>query len=147
LPIDTNTMTAAYGWYARDRRLQGLVIGTLGAIAMLLAGLGVYGVMALMVNARSREIAIRIALGSSAGAVLRLMLARGVRLASAGVAAGVFLAVALTAFLSSIFLGVRAFDGAVLGTAVASLAAVTMLSSWWPARRAMRVDPMVTLKQ
>ena len=147
LAISANTMTAAYEWYARDRRLQGLVIGTLGAIAMLLAGLGVYGVMSLMVNARSREIAIRMALGSSAAAVLRLVLARGLRLASAGIAVGVLLASALTAFLASVFLGVRAFDGAVLGTAVALLAAVTMLSSWWPARRAMRVDPMVTLKQ
>jgi putative ABC transport system permease protein len=147
LAISTSTMTAAYEWYARDRRLQGLVIGTLGAIAMLLAGLGVYGVMSLMVNARSREIAIRIALGSSAAAVLRLVLARGLRLASAGIAVGVLLASALTAFLASIFLGVRAFDGAVLGTACALLAAVTMLSSWWPARRAMHVDPMVMLKQ
>jgi hypothetical protein len=147
LAISTNTMAAAYEWYARDRRLQGLVIGTLGAIAMLLAGLGVHGVMSLMVHARSREIAIRIALGSSASAVLRLVLARGLTLVSAGVVAGVALASALTAFLSSIFLGVRPFDGAVLGAAVVLLASVTLLSSWWPARQAMHVDPMVTLKQ
>lgn len=145
--ISTNTMQAAYGWYARDRRLQGLVIGTLGTIAMLLAGLGVYGVMSLLVSARSREIAIRMALGSSAGAVVRLVLARGLTLASAGIAAGLLLASALTAFLSSIFLGVRAFDGTVLGAAAVLLGGMTLLSSWWPARRAMRVDPMVTLKQ
>jgi putative ABC transport system permease protein len=147
LAISTNTMRAAYEWYARDRRLQGLVVGTLGAIAMLLAGLGVYGVMSLMVSARSREIAIRMALGSSAAAVRRLVLARGLVLASAGVAVGLVLASGLTAFLSSIFLGVRAFDSAVLSAAAALLGAVTLLSSWWPARRAMRVDPMVTLKQ
>jgi putative ABC transport system permease protein len=147
LAITATTMKVAYEWYARDRRLQGLVIGALGAIAMLLAGLGVYGVMSLMVSARSREIAIRMALGSPAGAVLRLVLARGLTLASAGVAAGLVLASALTAFLSSIFLGVRAFDGAVLSGAVVLLGGVTLLSSWWPARRAMRVDPMVTLKQ
>ena len=114
---------------------------------MLLAGLGVYGVMSLMVNARSREIAIRMALGSSAGAVLRLVLARGLQLASAGVAAGLLLASALTAFLSSIFLGVRAFDGACSARQSRSLGGVTLLASWWPARRAMHVDPMVTLKQ
>jgi len=147
LAISTNTMTAAYEWYARDRRLQGLVIGTLGAIAMLLAGLGVYGVMSIIVNARNREIAIRLALGSSAGGVLRLMLGRGLRLASAGVAMGLLLASGLTAFLSSIFLGVRAFDVRLLGAAVALLGGVTLMASWWPARRAMRVDPMVTLKQ
>ncbi len=147
LAVSTTTMTAAYEWYASDRRGQGLVIGTLGAIAVLLAGLGVYGVMSIMVNARNREIAIRMALGSSAGAVLRLVLARSLTLASAGIAAGLILAIGLTAFLSSIFLGVRAFDGTMLAAAVALLGAVAMVSAWWPARRAMRVDPMVTLKQ
>jgi predicted permease len=145
--VSTNTMRAAYGWYVRDRRLQGLVIGILGIIAMLLAALGVYGVMALLVNERSREIAIRMALGSSASAVLRLVLAQGLGLASAGIGAGIVLASALTAFLSSVFLGVRAFDGFVLCTAAALLGLVAVLSSWWPARRAMRVDPMITLKE
>ena len=147
LAINTNTMKTAYGWYTRDRRLQGLIIGILGVIAMLLAGLGVYGVMSLMVNERRHEIAIRIALGSSPSAVLRLVLGRGLSLASAGIGVGVLLASALTAFLSSVFLGVRAFDGSVLGTTAALLAAVAVLSSWWPARRAMRVDPMSTLKE
>ena len=147
LAINTNTMKTAYGWYTRDRRLQGLIIGILGVIAMLLAGLGVYGVMSLMVNERRHEIAIRMALGSSPSAVLRLVLGRGLSLASAGIGVGVLLASALTAFLSSVFLGVRAFDGSVLGTTAALLAAVAVLSSWWPARRAMRVDPMITLKE
>ena len=147
LAIGTNTMRAAYEWQVRDRRLQGLVIGVLGVIAMLLAGLGVHGVMSLLVNERSREIAIRMALGSPAGAVLRLVLGRGLGLASAGIGAGVLLASALTAFLASIFMGVRAFDGAVLGTAAALLGAVAVLSSWSPARRAMRVEPMITLKE
>ena len=87
------------------------------------------------------------ALGSSAGAVRRLILARGLRVAAAGVAAGLLLATTLTVFLSSIFLGVRAFDAPLLAGAVALLGGVTLLASWWPARRAMRVDPMVTLKQ
>jgi len=147
LAISTQTMNAAYAWYARDRRLQGLVIGTLGAIAMLLAGLGVYGVMAIMVNARNREIAIRMTLGSSTGEIFRLVLARAMRLTTAGIVPGLLLACALTAFLSSIFLGVRAFDAPVLVGAVALLGTVAVLSSWWPARRAVRVDPMVTLKQ
>ena len=146
LAISTTTMTAAHGWYVRDRRLQGLVVGILGLIAVFLAGLGVYGVMSLLVSERSREIAIRMALGSSAGAVLRLVLARGLGLASGGIAAGGLLAGALTAFLSSIFLEVRAFDGPILGTAAILLGAITVLASWWPARRAMRVEPMITLK-
>ena len=145
--ITTNTMSAAYEWYAADRRSQGLVIGTLGAIALLLAGLGVYGVMAIMVNARNREIAIRMALGSSRGEVFRLVLARAMGLTTVGIVAGLLLACTLTAFLSSIFLGVRAFDAPVLMGAVALLDTVALLSCWWPARRAMRIDPMVTLKQ
>ncbi|HEY2434574.1 MAG TPA: ADOP family duplicated permease [Vicinamibacterales bacterium] len=147
LAISTSTMTGAYEWYASDRRSQGLVVGTLGGIALLLAGLGVYSVMAIMVNGRSREIAIRMALGSSTGAVRRLVLARGLTVAVAGVGTGLLLATALTAFLSSIFLGVRAFDVRLLVAAVALLGGVTLLASWWPARRAMRVDPMVTLKR
>jgi ABC-type lipoprotein release transport system permease subunit len=75
------------------------------------------------------------------------MLARGLTVAATGVATGLLLAAALTAFLSSIFLGVRAFDVRLLAATVALLGGVTLLASWWPARRAMRVDPMVTLKQ
>ena len=146
LAISTNTMQAAYEWYAHDRGLQGTVLGTLGVIAMLIAALGVYGVMSLMVVERSREIAIRMALGSSAAAALRLVLARGLRLASFGVGAGLMMASALTAFLSSVFLGVRAFDGLVLAGAAALLGGVSLAASWWPARRAMHVDPMVMLK-
>src|SRR6185295_12496470 len=95
LAMTTNTMQAAYGWYTRDRSLQGLIVGILGAIGMLLAALGVYGVMSLMVNERRREIAIRMALGSSASAVLRLVLARGAILASVGIGVGLLLATAL----------------------------------------------------
>jgi predicted permease len=147
LAITANTMDAAYAWYTRDRRLQGVVIGILGVIALLLAGLGVYGTMSLLVGERSREIAIRMALGSSDAAILRLVLGRGLSLASAGVGAGVLLACALTAFLSSIFLGVRAFDPAVVGGAAVLLATVGVVASWWPARRGMRVDPVVTLNR
>jgi ABC-type antimicrobial peptide transport system permease subunit len=127
--------------------MQGLVVGGLGAVAMLLAGLGVYGVMSILVSARNREIAIRLALGSSAGRVLRLTLAQGMTIAAGGIVTGLVLAIAMTAFLASIFTGVRGFDATVLGGAVAALGAVALLASWWPARRAMRVDPMVTLKQ
>jgi ABC-type antimicrobial peptide transport system permease subunit len=144
--ITTGTMQAAYAWYARDRRAQGLVVGALGTIAMLLAGLGVYGVMSMAVRARNREIAIRLALGSSTQAVRRLILARGLTLACGGAGVGLALAMTLTVFLASIFRGVRAFDLPVLAGAVGILAVVTLASSWWPARRAMRVDPMITLK-
>ena len=147
IPVTTNTMDAVYIWYTRDRRLQGVIIGVLGVIAMLLAALGVYGTMALLVTERSREIAIRMALGSSNQAILRLVLGRGLGLTSVGVCAGVLLACAFTAFLSSIFLGLRAFNPGVVGGAAALLATVAIAASWWPARRGMHVDPMVTLNR
>jgi ABC-type antimicrobial peptide transport system permease subunit len=100
-----------------------------------------------MVVERSRELAIRSALGASKGAVMRLVLRRGVGLAFAGITAGCLLATALTIFLSSVFLGVRAFDGIVMAAAAALLGGVAVTASWWPARRAMRVDPMTALKQ
>jgi putative ABC transport system permease protein len=147
VPVTANTMNAVYGWYTRDRRLQGVVIGVLGVIAMLLAALGVYATMSLLVTERRREIAIRMALGSSNRAILRLVLGRGLSLTSVGVGAGVLLACAFTAFLSSIFLGLRAFNPAVVGSAAALLATVAIVASWWPARRGMQVDPLVTLNR
>jgi putative ABC transport system permease protein len=147
LAVEAQTMTAAYAFYVNDRRLQGMVLGTIGATAVLIAALGLYGIVSLMVVERSRELAIRSALGASKGAVMRLVLRRGVALAMTGIVAGCLLATALTTFLSSVFLGVRAFDGLVLGAAAALLGTVAVTASWWPARRAMRVDPMAALKQ
>ena len=112
-----------------------------------MAALGIYGIVSLMVTERSREFAIRRALGASSASVMRLVLGRGIGLSSAGVAAGLLLAVALTAFLSSIFLGVRAFDGWVLAGSAALLGSIAIAASWWPARRAMGLDPMVASKQ
>jgi putative ABC transport system permease protein len=147
LAVDVKTMSAAYAFYVNDRRLQGLVLGTIGGIAILIAALGVYGVVSLMVSERRREIAIRTALGASRAAVMRLVLGRGLSLAAVGIGAGMILAMALTAFLSSIFLGVRAFDISVLGSTGVLLGSIALGASWWPARRAMRIDPIVALKE
>ena len=147
LAVEVKTMSAAYAFYVNDRRLQGLVLGTIGGIAILIAALGVYGVVSLMVSERRREIAIRTALGASRAAVMRLVLGRGLSLAAVGIGAGMILAMALTAFLSSIFLGVRAFDISVLGSTGVLLGSMALGASWWPARRAMRIDPIVALKE
>jgi ABC-type antimicrobial peptide transport system permease subunit len=107
----------------------------------------VYAIMSLLVSQQSQEFAIRLALGCSAQAVERLVLARGLRVASSGVAGGLILGGLLTKVLSRIFYGVRAFDvPTVLGGATL-LIATALIASWWPARRAMRVDPMVTLRR
>jgi putative ABC transport system permease protein len=145
--LSTRTMTDMYGWYTADRRNQGIVLAVLGLVALLVAALGIYGVIALMVTEGQREIAIRKALGGSNAAVRRLVLGRGLRLSSIGLGAGVALAAAMTTFLSSIFYGVRAIDPALLGATAALLFLVALAASWWPARSAMRVDPMTILKR
>ena len=125
---------------------RALIIGILGVIGLLLAALGVYSVMSLLVTERRREIAIRMALGSSNAASCAWCLAavsarvgRCLRGRPAGIHP--------TAFLSSIFLGLRAFDPSVVGGAAALLATVAIVASWWPARRGMQVNPMVTLNR
>jgi putative ABC transport system permease protein len=145
--VSTRTMTEMYRWYTNDRQGQGLVLAVLGVVALLVAALGVYGVMALMVTERHREIAIRKALGGSNAAMRRLVLGRGLRLTSIGLGAGMALAMAMTSFLSSLFYGIRPFDLRVLGMTAALLGGVAIAASWWPARSAMRVDPMTVLKR
>ena len=147
LPITARTMRDVYAWFERDREGQGLVLGALGTVALLLAALGVYAVMSLLVSQQRQEFAIRLALGCSAEGVQRLVLGRGLRVASTGIVGGLILGAVLTMILSRIFFGVRPFDLAtVLGGAVL-LTATALVASWWPARRAMNVDPMVTLRR
>jgi ABC-type antimicrobial peptide transport system permease subunit len=136
-------MDATYKAYARDRRQQGLVLAALGVIAVLVAGLGVYGVMSLTVAERRRELAVRVALGGTRAAIVRLILGSAVRLVTAGVAAGLLLAIAVTGFLSSIFFGLHAFDPRVFVAATGVLAGAALIAAWLPAGR---VDPIAALK-
>jgi len=122
------------------------IAASLGLVALLLAALGIYAVMALVVSHERREFAIRIALGSSNQAVHVLVLGRGLRVAAAGIAGGLILATVLMALLSNIFFGVRAFDVRILVGAALLLAATALFASWWPARRAMTLDPMAVLR-
>jgi putative ABC transport system permease protein len=144
--VTAHGMAGTYRAYAEDRRLQGLVLGALGAVAVLVAALGVLGVMSLTVAERNREIAIRAALGGTPQSIVRLILSTAVRLVSAGIGAGLLLALAVTAFLSSIFFGLRAFDPIVFAAAAALLGGAALAASWWPARAASRVDPIAALK-
>jgi predicted lysophospholipase L1 biosynthesis ABC-type transport system permease subunit len=146
LPVSLQTMTEAYAWYTWDRRGQGLVIAALGAIALLLAALGVYGVMSLLVTSRRREIGVRMALGGTPSAIHRMIVGAGFRLSAGGLAVGLLLAAASTNGLASIYYAVRPFDARVLTLSAGLLAASALMASWWPARRAMRTDPMAVLK-
>jgi putative ABC transport system permease protein len=120
--------------------------GIFAAIALVLAVVGVYGVMAFTVTQRTREIGVRIALGAMPRDVVRMIVRRGLALALAGVALGVAGALAMGRSLGRLLHGVSPTDPLTLGGVTLALTAVALLASYLPARRAARVDPMVALR-
>jgi predicted permease len=129
-----------------ERRFQMFLLTLFGSVALVLAALGIYGVMAYSVAQRSREIGIRMALGAQSSQVLRMVVSGGLRLAIAGVAIGVVGAVAVTHALKAALYQVSATDPITFVAVSALLIGVAALASWAPARRAAKVDPMVPLR-
>jgi putative ABC transport system permease protein len=134
-----------------DLQLQGDMImpkllGLIGAIALALAIIGVYGVMAYSVSQRTQELGIRRALGAGGGDILRLVVRQGAILAGLGAGIGLALSFAATRGLSSFLFGVSAFDPIVFSGVTASLVGAALIASLVPARRATRVDPLVALR-
>ena len=124
-----------------------VMLAVLGAIAILLSAAGIYGLMAYTVAERTREIGIRLALGAERGDVLRMLARRGVFLTVAGLVIGLAISIPLARVLSSLIFGVSASDATAFGATALLLAAVALLACYIPARRAMKVDPMVALRQ
>jgi predicted permease len=122
------------------------VVTIFGGVALLLATIGIYGLLAYVVQQRRREIGIRMALGADAARVRRMILWQGLRIALAGVAIGVLASFALSRALSGFLFGVGAHDPAAFVSVPALMTMVALLSMWWPARTACRVDPAVTLR-
>jgi predicted permease len=128
------------------QRVAGTFVGAFGLLALVLAAVGIYGVTAYTTRQRTHEIGIRMTLGATKQDVLRLVLGHGLRLMLAGVALGLLLSFALTRFLSSLLLGVTSTDVLTFSTVAILLCAVALFACFIPARRAMRVDPMVALR-
>ena len=118
----------------------------LAALALALAAVGVYGLLAFAVSQRKREVGIRLAVGASRSQILAMIVADGARLALAGVVAGLAGAVALGRWISSIVPGVGTLDGGIVLAAAATVIASALLASWLPARRASRADPSIVLR-
>jgi predicted permease len=128
-------------------RLHAIVLGTFAGLALLLAGVGTYGVMSYAARQRTREIGIRMAVGASSRAILTLLLGRGLVMVAAGVAAGLVGAAGLTRALRTLLFGVSTSDPLVFGGVTATLAAIAMVAAWVPARRATRLEPVVALRE
>jgi predicted permease len=130
-----------------SRRFSADLVGGLAALALLLASIGIYGLLAYMVGQRSREIGLRMALGAGRADVLRLFLQKGVVLAGAGIVAGLIFSAATAAFMARVLYGVRPHDPVVFLAVPLLLLAVAVLASYLPARRATKIDPVLALRE
>jgi putative ABC transport system permease protein len=128
------------------RRLLALVLAVLAALALVLAMVGTYGVMSFAVVERRREIGLRLALGATGGGILRLIFARGFKLTIVGVLIGTALALAGARFFSGLLFDVSPTDPTIFVASISCLAALTSIAIYLPARRAMRVDPIIALR-
>ena len=129
------------------RKFSSVLLGVFAVLALVLAAVGIYGVMNYIVSLRTREIGIRMALGAKPGDVWRFIMRSGARLVLAGVAAGIAGALALTKFLESLLYGLKSSDPATFAAVAILLASVALLACHVPARRAMRIDPIIALRQ
>jgi putative ABC transport system permease protein len=127
-------------------RMGGFLLALFGALALVLSAVGVYGVLSYSVNQQIREIGLRMALGAQRGDVMRLILGQGLRLTVLGLGLGVLVALGLMRVLVSLLFDVRAYDPTTYTAVTLLLTAVALLACYIPARRAMRVDPMVALR-
>jgi putative ABC transport system permease protein len=127
-------------------RLTGALLGVFGALALALAMVGLYGVIAYSVAQRTREIGIRVALGANRRDVLRLVVGEGLKLTLIGTAIGLLAAFAVTRLIQSLLYGVSATDPATFAVATILLVVIAGMACYWPARNASRVDPMVALR-
>ncbi|MGB9464038.1 MAG: ABC transporter permease [Candidatus Acidiferrum sp.] len=128
------------------RRLYMILLGVFAGAALLLAGVGIYGVVSYSVSQRRREMGIRIAIGAERGDVLRLVLGQGARAALLGISIGIAGALGLTRLMTNLLFGVRASDPLTFLAVAMLLTLVALAASYIPARRAMRLDPMVALR-
>ncbi len=127
-------------------RFLTLLLTLFSTLSLVLAALGIYGVISYLVAQRTNEIGIRMALGAQTGDVVRLVSATGLRLALAGTLVGAVGAFALTRFLSGLLFGVSSADPLTFVAMAAALGVVTLLACYIPARRASKVDPLVALR-
>lgn len=144
--VHAQTLQQATAIGLLPQKVAAWIAGSVGTVGLLLAALGLYGLTAFSVAHRTREIAVRMALGATRGSVLSLVLGQSARLALIGGAVGLALALGVGMVLQSLLIGIRPIDPIAFGTALVSLMAVLLAASWVPARRASLLDPMRALR-
>ena len=144
--VSTMAERIAKDGHVNETRAASELTALLGGLALLLAALGIYGVMAWSVSQRTREIGIRMALGAETGAVLKLVLKQGMKLVLLGIMIGVPAALAVTQVMKSLLFGLSSIDPTTYAGVTLLLAAAAFLACWIPARRAAKVDPMIALR-
>jgi predicted permease len=144
--FDVHSMSERIDLSLAARKTSMLLANAFGGVALFLAMLGIYGVLAYLVAQRTREIGIRVALGSSRGSILKMVLREGLELVAVGLVLGIIAAVSMQKAVASEIYGVRALDPLVLASVMAVLAIVALAACAVPARRAMRVDPIIALR-
>jgi putative ABC transport system permease protein len=143
---DTQTMVQMLDRKLTPQRFSAQLLGVFAGVALLLAAVGIYGVLSYIVRGRSREIGIRTALGAQTGDLLRLVIVEGMTPTLVGIAAGTIAALASTRVMKTLVFGVSASDPLTLAAVSATLALVALLASLVPAYRALRLDPVNVLR-
>jgi len=143
---DVRTMNDIVDLEVADHKQQTTLLGAFAALALVLASLGIYGVLSYAVTQRTREIGLRMALGANSGDVTRMVVGQGLALTGLGIAIGLAAAFALTRTMTKLLVGVAAGDPAVFTGVAALLAVVAFVACYIPAARAARVDPMIALR-
>jgi putative ABC transport system permease protein len=144
--LEAKTMERHLATMLLPARLGALTFTAFAALALALATIGVYGIVAYALRSRTREIGIRLSLGAQPAAAVRLLMGSGLRLVALGVVIGLALSALGARLLASFLYGVSAYDPVTFGAVPVVLVAVGALASYLPARRAIRVDPVVALK-
>jgi putative ABC transport system permease protein len=148
LPIsEILTMDQAVADATAEPRFLALLLGVFASVALLLAAVGIYGVMSYAITRRTQEIGIRMSLGATRASVLRMVVGQGMSQALSGTAAGLAGALLLSRLMGKMLYGVRPADPITFATVTLVLGAAALLAIYVPARKAMRIEPMVALRQ
>jgi hypothetical protein len=146
LPIDLATLRQRVGKLADQPRFETLLVGFFAAIGLVLAVIGLYGVISFLVTQRTQEIGVRLALGSSRGRILRLVLGKSLWLIACGTMLGLFAALASSRVLTSLLFNISAHDPLTFALVALLLVFVALIATFIPARSATKVDPIVALR-